>query len=265
MRRDIDEALRSWPHDPRDGEVVARVVRAKNGRSVLQIRLELGLMQMEVVGRPDGTRPLGFDTYLDFLRQRSMRDESNGGAWRLGPGHCEEIDRELVQYTHRRMAWLSLHEYRRALADADHTLAMLDFVGQHAPDAGYAARHERFRGMVIYHRTQAAVALALESREPEQAVQVVRDGIDRLEAHLEPKEDEEEAEESGSGERATLPTDLLLLEQLRELEAEIRRLHPIPKSLQQQLAEAVGREDYEAAAKLRDTIRRRARHEGSRG
>lgn len=71
MRRDIDEALQGWPYDPEPGETVAREVKARDGRTVVQVRQELGILQMEVEGRPDGQRPHGFRTYLDYLRHRA--------------------------------------------------------------------------------------------------------------------------------------------------------------------------------------------------
>ena len=40
MRRDIDEALQDWPYDPEAGECVAREVRTRDGRTVVQIRVE---------------------------------------------------------------------------------------------------------------------------------------------------------------------------------------------------------------------------------
>ena len=72
MRRDIDEALQGWPYEPEPNEFVAREVRARDGRTVLQIRIELGVLQLEVEGRPDGVRPHGFATYLDYLRHRAL-------------------------------------------------------------------------------------------------------------------------------------------------------------------------------------------------
>ena len=71
MRRDLDDVIQGWPYDPEPGEVLAREVRARDARMVLQIRIELGVLQLEVAGRPDGFRPHGFSTYLDYLRHSS--------------------------------------------------------------------------------------------------------------------------------------------------------------------------------------------------
>ncbi|MHC5544432.1 UvrB/UvrC motif-containing protein, partial [Singulisphaera rosea] len=163
MRRDMDDTIQGWPYEPEPGEVIARELRARDGRMVVQIRVELGALQMEVVGRPDGTQPHGFTTYLDYLRYRAgskARDRSAKAKWAMSPEHCTEADREFVQYYHRRVAWLTLQRYDKALLDTDHTLALMDFVQLHGPDEEYIASHERFRGLVLFHRTQAAAALA---------------------------------------------------------------------------------------------------------
>lgn len=276
MRRDIDDVLRDWPLPPGENEQSARLVKARDGRPVLQVRLELGVLQMEVDGRPDGARPRGLPTFLDYFRQRAddrKASRPKGEPWKMGPEHCAEADRELVQFYHRRMAWLSLHRYDEALADVEHTLSLLDFIAAHGPDVGYVARHERFRGLVLYHRTQAAAAIALERQKPDEAVAALRDGIDRLRQReetatggaewLEDEEDEED-ETAGSLEIGPeglrfAPPDTALIEQLQQIEAEIRRTFPMRKSLADQLAEAVATEDYEMAAKLRDQMRRAAK------
>jgi hypothetical protein len=253
MRRDIDDALRGWPQEPESGELIAREVKARDGRSVVQVRIELGVLQMEVEGRPDGLRPQGFATYLDFLRHRAASRATgrrNDSTWSMGPEHCAEADREFVQFYHRRVAWLALQRYDRALLDAEHTLGLMDFVARHGINDDYISAHERLRGLVLFHRSQAAAALALERRKPDEAIEAVQDGIERLAEHqaswCEQHDDDE------------VP-DLALIEQLRQLEGEIRKNFAVPKTLREQLDEAVAREDYECAARLRDQIRSRAR------
>jgi hypothetical protein len=254
MRRDIDEALHGWPFDPEPGEISVREVRARDGRTVLQVRQELGLLQMEVHGRPDGARPHGFATYLDYLRHRAAgRGLGKGGKappWSMEAEHCQEADREFVQFYHRRVAWLALQRYDMALRDADHTLALMDFVLRHGINPDYVASHERFRGPVLFHRTQAAAALALERRRPEEAIDAVREGIDRIAAHRDTWDADHDQEE--------IPHQSLI-EQLMLLETEIRKNFAVEKTLREQLDEAVATEDYERAARLRDQIRARGR------
>ena len=251
MRRDIDEAIQGWPYEPEPGEVIAREVRARDGRTVLQIRVELGVLQLEVE-RPARRRrgrtgsPPTSTTSATAPPAAGSAPGGKAPPWTMSPEHCAEADREFVQFYHRRVAWLALQRYDKALLDADHTLALMDFVAEHGIDEEYIASHERFRGLVLFHRTQAAAALALERRKPEEAIDVVREGIDRLAAHQEAGPPTTTQDES---------PNQPLIEQLRVLEQEIRKNFAVEKTLREQLDEAVAREDYERAARLRDQIR----------
>ena len=70
MKDHLDSVLASWPYQP--GALQVRTVQA-GGREVIQIRVDLGILQLEPAGRPDGTRPFGFSTYFDYLRDRVDR------------------------------------------------------------------------------------------------------------------------------------------------------------------------------------------------
>lgn len=249
MRRDIDEAMQGWPSNSEPGDVVAREIAARDGRKVLQIRVELGVLQMEVEGRPDGVRPHGYSTYLDYLRNRAGMKSAKAVDWKMTPEQAVEVDREFSQFYHRRVAWLTLQRYDRALGDADHSLALMNFVARHSASPEYIDSHERFRGLVLFHRTQAAAALALERRKPDEAVDSVREGVERLTDH--------QRDWSTDLERDDTPNETLIA-QLRVLEDEIRKNFEVEKTLGEQLDEAVADEDYEKAARLRDQIRARS-------
>jgi hypothetical protein len=239
VSKDIDAALRGWEYKP--GVVQARLVKAHDGRQVIQLRLDLGLLQLETTGRPDGARPHGRPTYFDYLKRRA------GGRadFVLTEEQCQEADREFVQYYHRRLCWLALHDYARAVADADHTLAFMDFIRDHAPGEDYVQAHEQHRGFVLFHRTQAAAALAVAEKDPEAAIDEIRTGLERMREFFAGLRAEEQMEEDG------------MVQRLRDLERTLREEHHIGATLQERLAEAVAREDYETAARLRDALRRR--------
>src|SRR5947209_4290657 len=99
------------------------MVRAGDGREVIQLRVDLGILQMEIVGRPDGARPHEAASYFEHLRGLAAAAERSGQALTLTEEQCQEADREFVQYYHRRLCWLALRQFARAVADADHTLA----------------------------------------------------------------------------------------------------------------------------------------------
>jgi hypothetical protein len=252
----LDDVIQGWPYDPEPGEVLAREVRARDGRSVLQIRVELGVLQLEVSGRPDGSRPHGFASYLDYLRYcAASRGQAPGGKaspWSMDDENRSEADREFIQLYHRRMAWLSLRRYEKAILDADHTLSLMDFVRRHGNDEDYVGSHEQFRGLVQFHRTQAQALLAIERRRPEEAIDALREGIEKLSAHQRSWWDQRDSDNSESPNPS-------LVEQLRMFEQEIRKNYAVEKTLREQLDEAVAREDYEQAARLRDQIRAQIR------
>ena len=254
MRRDLDDVIQGWPYDPEPGEVLAREVRARDGRTVLQVRVELGVLQLEVGARPDGLRPHGFATYLDYLRHcAASRGQAPGGKsppWMMTASQCGEADREFIQFNHRRVAWLALRRYDKAIQDADHTLALMDFIQRHGNAEEFIASHEQLRGPVLFHRTQAATILALERRRYEDAIDALRAGIDRLIDHQNSWWDQHDAEESPNP---------ALIDHLRNFEQEIRSNYRVEKTLREQLDEAVAREDYEQAARLRDKIKAQAR------
>jgi hypothetical protein len=72
-KQSIEQILKDWPYDPETVNV--RVVRADDGREVIQMRIDMGLLQLETTGRPDGSRPSGHETYYDYLVSRDFQDE----------------------------------------------------------------------------------------------------------------------------------------------------------------------------------------------
>jgi hypothetical protein len=234
----IDHLLNEWPFDP-DGLAV-RLVKGPDGRDLIQVRLDLGLLQMEVEGRPDGLRPEGAETVLHLLNQREMNDPD----FELDDELCDEIDREFVQYYHRRVAWLRLQRFEFAVRDADHTLALMDFCKEHSPDEDWTLQHEQHRAFVIFHRTQAAAMAAISSQQVEGAIELIELGLEEIRNSFEDLgwEDFFESDE--------------LVERLKEFRQSLIEDFPIPKTLEEQLSEAVEAEQYELAALIRDKLAR---------
>jgi hypothetical protein len=236
----IDGILRSWAYEP--DTLSVRVIQGTDGRDVLQMRIDMGVLQLETEGRPDGSRPAGCDTYYDHLLQAAL---PAGSDFVLNAGQCDEIDREFVQFYHRRICWLRLQNYPRAVQDADHTLALMDFCRRHSPDEQWTLSHEQYRPFVMFHRTQAAALASLESHGAEAAVHEINDGLNTLRAVFEQYE---------AGDQFA---DDELVTRLIELRENLRQEYRVGKTLQERLAEAVAAEQYELAARLRDELAQR--------
>jgi hypothetical protein len=243
VKNHIDDALRDWDFEP--GPPQARLTQGHDGRQVIQLRVDLGVLQMETTGRPDGTRPHNFATYFDYLRHEARKAARRHETFTLNEDQCRAADREFGQYYQRRVCWLQLREYRKVVADADHTLAFMDFVRDHSPSEEYTQAHEQYRGFVTFQRTQGAAALALENDNPEGAVNEVRAGLARLKEFFTAHDAEEQMEEDG------------MVQHLRRTEQMLREQHGIGETLEEQLARAIANEEYETAARLRDALRKR--------
>jgi len=241
-RHDIDRILQQWVYQP--GEVSARIIRAADGREVLQMRVELGVLQLETAGRPDGQRPGGADSYFDYLKAEAAKALD---GFELSTEQCIEADREFMQFYHRRVCWLALRDFRRATLDADHTLAFMDFVRDHSPDEEWTLSHEQYRPFVLFHRVQAASLAKLEEAGPPEAMQELNAGLQSFRDLFSEFDAEEQFEEDE------------LVQRLVELRDTLRQQYHLKPSLSEQLASAVEAEQYELAAKLRDELSRRGK------
>ncbi len=243
MNQDIDNILKNWQY--KAGIAQARLIQAHDGRQVIQLRVDLGLLQLETTGRPDGERPHGHDTYCDYLREQVRLSRKEGQNFTLSEEQCQEADREFLQHYHRRMCWLALRQYERAVRDSDHTLAFMDLVRRHAPNEEYLQAHEQYRGFVLFQRTQAAAQLEVENNAPERAIREIHRGLEQLREFFAAYDREGEMEENG------------MVRHLREVEAALRERFEIGMTLEEQLQKAIADEDYERAAELRDALKRK--------
>lgn len=224
-----------------------RLIPAGVNREVVQMRIELGLLQLETRGRPDGTRPFDAETVLHHLKSI---DTVEGEPHVMDEAECAEADREFVQFYHRRICWLALRDFRRAVEDADHTLQLMDACREFSPDVNWTSTHEQYRPFVLFHRTQAAALASLDEDCAESAIEAVNDGLQRISSIYETSGSEDQFDDDE------------LVQRLKELRESLREQFAVGRTLREQLADAVAAEHYELAAKIRDQL---ARTESSPG
>src|ERR1700733_9474238 len=71
MSFDISALLDQWDYQP--GQVVVRKFRGKDGLEKIQLRVDLGLLQMNAKGRPDGKRPFGHESLIEHFQEQLER------------------------------------------------------------------------------------------------------------------------------------------------------------------------------------------------
>jgi len=235
----LDELLREWKFDPHGLSV--RLVKGADGRDVIQMRVDLGVLQMETQGRPDGEQVEGYATFLDRILELEKQDPD----FVLDDDQCFEADREFVQFYHRRISWLQLQHYHRAVEDAEHTLSLMDLCRDHSPDDEWTMSHEQYRPFVMFHRTQASALAALDEVDAEKAILFLDKGLEEIRAVFVEHEAEEEFDDDE------------MVVKLMRMRDSLREEYHLGPSLQEQLIEAVKSEQYELAAQLRDELARR--------
>jgi hypothetical protein len=252
MTLDLRDLTSDWEHE--SGEISARAVTGRDGTELLQLRVDLGLMQMFSDGRPDGKRYHGFPSVLDyFLRElRLGRDELTSDDWR-------ELERELYQTNYRRLALASLVEdclgrddidaarryIQHALRDIDTCLAHIR-VATESPSCRLGRSGQALQPTLVFHRGRLQVQLAVVEDRYEDAVDEAVRGATALDALLESIGIDPEQREGDPG-----------ITFLHDLERRLRKEYDIPLTLIERLEQAVEDEDFEAAARLRDELQRR--------
>lgn len=248
MTHDIQHILDSWeyqgPH-----RLTVRRIRGRDGKVKIQLRLDVGLLQMEATGRPDGTRPYGQESLLDHFQQLAAAHRLYYGTeegFELDREDCAALHRESMQYYHRRICYLELGDYEAAARDAEHNLQIMDLLRDYAADRNDWWASEQYRAFVLSHWIKAKAMLALEAEDYDGALEWVQKGQQMIE-HL-------FTVEYG---RPDLLEQRFELEFLQELEEYVRQRRPLtPRELlERKLAEAVAREEFERAAVLRDQLR----------
>ncbi|MCX6916994.1 MAG: hypothetical protein NT167_28810, partial [Verrucomicrobia bacterium] len=128
MTLDITATLADWPYEP--GQVSARRIQGADGRDKIQLRLDLGLLQMETSGRPDGVKPHGCESLLDYYehqRQSHLAENKPAEAFSLDERACETLRAEGMMFYHRYLAAFVLEDYDLVERDALRNLRLMDF------------------------------------------------------------------------------------------------------------------------------------------
>ena len=241
---DIRKILQSWPYDP---DKDARLTQGDDGREILQVRTPVGIEQYELDGRPDGARPHGCESGLEYHLQRLAEAQAAGRAaeFKLGKRECNELFTEGTLYYFRYVRLFQLKDWTRTVRDTSRNLRVFDFIHRYARREEDQLFLEKWRPYIIRVNTSAAAMLELERQAYEKALKIVNQGIETIEG-LEEIEDETFQFERGRSVNA-----------LRELASQIQRNRPLSEleQLEHQLRRAIERQEFERAAQLRDKIR----------
>ena len=244
---DISHILKTWDYDIRQ-EMMVRKIRGADARMKIQMRLDLGILQMDEEGRPDGKHPHGKDSLLDYFEyivEKMRRKYGSSVDFTLDKDDCYALQQEGIQYYYRYLCFFQLGDYRRAERDTARNLRLFDFVKKFAAEEKLIQEFEQYRPYVMMMNTRAKVLGALKTKNVSRAVDEINHGINRLERVYEKNREEND----------TSRAEVAFLKTWAD---EIIKHHTPSKKqrLVEELREAVEREEFEKAARLRDKINR---------
>jgi hypothetical protein len=250
MTLDLAELLAGW--NAAASELRARAVIGRDGAEFVQLRVDLGVMQMHVTGRPDGERYHGLPSVREYVEH-----ELRVGGQDLVPADWQELQRELTQLNYRRLAFSAVAEealrrdapeearryIERALADIQCGLADYDLLAGAGP---LSEDTTALQPALLFDRARLTTQLRVIDRQYEEAIEEAELGARELESVLHNLgcDDEQCADDPG-------------LSFLRGMGAQLRREYGVTRTAVERLNEAIESEDFETAAQIRDELRRR--------
>ncbi len=247
MNFDISQILDQWDYQP--GRAAVRKFTGKDGVEKIQLRVDLGLLQMNAEGRPDGKRPLGHASLYDYYQSRLYKylaaNNGSDAGFQLQAEDCAKLQLEAFQYHNRYNCLLQLKDFAAVTRDTERNLGVFEFVKKHAATSEMAWSLLQFKPQLLMIHIQARASQALEVKHHAAAIQEIEEGTEQIREFYREHSRTELLEHSG--ELAYLKTWL----------EEIRDQRPLSQreKLERALHEAVTNEDYEKAAEMRDALR----------
>lgn len=243
MSLDLNTLLKDWPHEP--GAIKVRKIVGLDGREKLQLRIDLGVLQMEMVGRPDGQRPHGAESLLAYHQLRASHAESRGGSYDLTAEQCAELQQEGIQYYHRYLSLFQINDYAGVVRDTQRNLELFDFVVSHTDREEVGWSLQQFRPYVLMMNTRAKASILLQQSKFADAIREIERGRDAIVDFF---------QKSNFPELVTKSSEISFLEEWLE---EVRAKRPLSKLevMEREMETAIAKELYERAAELRDAIR----------
>ena len=243
MSLDLNTILRDWPHE--NGNVKVRKIAGLDGREKLQLRVDLGVLQMEMTGRPDGERPHNCESLLEYHQRRAIRAEEKGEAYELTPEQCAELQQEGIQYYHRYLSLFQINDFAGVMRDTQRNLDLFTFVAEHTDREELSWSLQQFRPYVLMMNTRARASILLGEGKFAEAMGEIERGRDAISEFF---------QRSNFPELVSKSSEIAFLDEWLE---EVKAKRPLSKLevMQREMEAAIAKELYERAAELRDAIK----------
>jgi hypothetical protein len=243
MSLDLNTILKDWPHE--NGSVKVRKIAGLDGREKLQLRVDLGVLQMEMTGRPDGLRPHNCESLLEYHQRRAVRAAEKAEDYELTPEECAELQQEGIQYYHRYLSLFQINDFAGVVRDTQRNLDLFTFVTEHTDRDELSWSLQQFRPYVLMMNTRAKASILLAQGKFGEAMSEIERGRDAIAEFF---------QHSNFPELVSKSSEIAFLDEWLE---EVKAKRPLSKLeiMQREMETAIGKELYERAAELRDAIK----------
>lgn len=247
------------------------MITDNQGEQKVQVRVDLGILQMNADGRPDGEQPFSYPSLLEYFEDKAdgVEDPREGGPrgtrsssssskeaenpepanaaeeLQLSPEDCRSLREEAAQYYQRYVACLALEEFDRVVRDTTRNLRVLDLCAKYAVEDQDKQVLEQFRPYIIMVRARALASQAIKENELKAGVLALDEALEQIKKSY---------EHTGRSKQYEKSEEVRMLRSMRE--ALMPKL-PISQKeeLKQRLQRALDTENYELAAILRDELK----------
>jgi len=242
---DIAPILAGWDYE--GGTVSVRKIIGLDGREKLQMRLDLGVLQMELAGRPDGRRPHNLESLLEYHERRlarHLRSPASTPRFFLDAAMCRALRDEAVLYDQRYLALFVLGDFAGVLRDTGRNLRLLDLCAQYAIDDHDRLVLEQYRPYMIMMQTRAQASIEFHNSEFKKSLETIAAGVDRIREFF---------VKFGQDDAIAKSSEVALLKSFAQDVSKKVPVDPMIR-LREKLELAIKRENYEEAARLRDRM-----------
>ena len=246
--KDITPVLKGWDYE--SGTINVRKINGVDGAPKLQMRLDLGLLQMEMNGRPDGVKPHGCESLLEYFETRLSEHKRRYGTelgFEISGVQCQTLREEAVMYYHRYLSLFVLEDFHGVVRDTSRNLRVLDLCGRYAHEEQDRLILEQYRPYITMMNARAAASLKFKDERYAEALKIVQEGMNSIKEFFHRFGQDDGYAQSNE------------VKVLKRFARDIRKKMPIDPiaKLKTQLDRAVKGEHYELAARLRDEIKRK--------
>lgn len=248
--KDIGPILQGWDYEP--GTINVRKIIGVDGRPKVQMRVDMGLIQMELTGRPDGQRPHGCESLLDYYESQLAEHRRRFGTelgFTLSTEQCQSLREEAFMYYQRYLSLFVLEDFAGVVRDTSRNLRAMDLCWRYAGEEPDRLMMEPYRPYITMMNTRAMASILYQEKRYREAIAAVEHGLEKMRDFY---------ARFGQERKFNKANEVRILKRFAR---EIRRKLPVDPlhRLQEKLHRAVKAERYEEAARLRDEIASRRR------